>query len=45
VDVPFGAISFELFGQRHNVIEEERANDFFEEEVHRLAVLLGLPEV
>lgn len=41
----FGAISFELFGQRHNVIEEERANDFFEEEVHRLAVLLGLPEV
>lgn len=38
----FGAVSFELFGQRHDVIAEDRSEDFFVEEVHRLAVLLGL---
>jgi len=40
----FGAVSFELFGQRHNVIAEDHRDDFFAEEVHRLTVLLGLTE-
>ncbi len=40
----FGAVSFELFGQRHNVVEEGRADVFFAEEVRRLAVLLGIAE-
>ncbi len=38
----FGAVSFELFGQRHNVIEEHLVDEFFEEEVSRIALLLGL---
>jgi AcrR family transcriptional regulator len=38
----FGAVSFELFGQRHQVIEESRADDFFAEESRRLCVLLGI---
>lgn len=38
----FGAVSFELFGQRHNVIEEDRADDFFEEETRRLSLMLGI---
>ena len=40
----FGAVSFELFGQRHNVVDEDRADVFFAEEVRRLAGLLGLAE-
>ena len=36
----FGAVSFEVFGHRHNVIEEPRA--FFDHETRRLAVALGL---
>lgn len=38
----FGAISFELFGQRHQVIDEERADAFFAEECRRLTVLMGV---
>lgn len=40
----FGAVSFELFGQRHNVVADDRRDDFFAEEVHRLGDLLGLAE-
>ena len=36
----FGAVSFEVFGHRHGVIGDLDA--FFEHEVRRLAVLLGL---
>ncbi len=39
----FGAVSFELFGQRHDVIADDRRDEFFDEELRRLAVLLGLP--
>ncbi|WP_407344929.1 TetR/AcrR family transcriptional regulator [Pengzhenrongella phosphoraccumulans] len=38
----FGAVSFELFGHRHNVIGDYAA--FFDHEIGRLAVLLGLTE-
>ena len=36
----FGAVSFQVFGHRHNVI----ANDdvFFDHEIHRMAVMVGL---
>jgi AcrR family transcriptional regulator len=36
----FGAVSFEVFGHRHNVIAGPRA--FFDHEVRRLATMLGL---
>ena len=36
----FGAVSFEVFGQRHNVIVYPEA--FFDHEVRRLAVMVGL---
>jgi AcrR family transcriptional regulator len=36
----FGAVSFEVFGHRHNVIADHEA--FFDEEVRRLAVMVGL---
>jgi len=39
----FGSISFERFGQRHNVVAEDRFDDFAAEETRRTAVLLGLP--
>lgn len=35
----FGAVSFELFGHRHNVIADHEA--FFDHEVRRLASMLG----
>lgn len=38
----FGAVSFELFGQRHNVIADDRRDEFFAEEVRRLADLIGI---
>ncbi|MGV8967001.1 MAG: TetR/AcrR family transcriptional regulator [Cellulomonas sp.] len=38
----FGAVSFELFGHRHNVIGDYAV--FFDHEVGRVAVLLGLTE-
>ena len=38
----FGAVSFELFGHRHNVIGDYAA--FFDHEVGRVAVLLGLTD-
>ena len=39
----FGAVSFDLFGHRHNVITDERAvsNPFFDHEVDRLIRLVG----
>lgn len=39
----FGAVSFDLFGHRHNVITDERAvsNPFFEHEIDRLIRLIG----
>lgn len=40
----FGAVSFELFGQRHNVIADDRRDEFFAEEVRRLGVMLGLQD-
>ncbi|SDS51250.1 regulatory protein, tetR family [Friedmanniella luteola] len=40
----FGAVSFELFGQRHQVIAEDHADDFFAEESRRLCVLLGIAD-
>lgn len=40
----FGAMSFELFGRRHNVIDEDRSDDFFAEETQRIANLLNLTE-
>ena len=36
----FGAVSFEVFGHRHNVIADYEA--FFDHEVRRLAAMLGL---
>lgn len=36
----FGAVSFEVFGHRHNVIADPDA--FFDHEVRQLAVMLGL---
>jgi AcrR family transcriptional regulator len=41
----FGAVSFDLFGHRHNVLVDEKAVDhpFFAYEVDRLLRLLGLP--
>lgn len=38
----FGAISFELFGQRHNVVADDRQDEFFAEEMRRLAIMLGI---
>ena len=40
----FGAISFELFGHRHNVVasDESARATFFNEEARRLGVLVGL---
>ncbi len=40
----FGAVSFDLFGHRHNVIVDERAAEhpFFEHELDRLVELIGL---
>jgi AcrR family transcriptional regulator len=40
----FGAVSFDLFGHRHNVIADERADPhpFFEFELDRLVELVGL---
>ncbi len=41
----FGAVSFDLFGHRHNVLSDEKAQDhpFFDYEIDRLLRLLGLP--
>jgi AcrR family transcriptional regulator len=41
----FGAVSFDLFGHRHNVLSDEKAADhpFFDYEVESLLRLLGLP--
>jgi len=39
----FGAVSFEVFGHRHNVIADYEA--FFDHEVRRLAVMVGLVPV
>ena len=36
----FGAVSFEVFGHRHNVIANDDA--FFDHEIHRMAVMVGL---
>ena len=36
----FGALSFEVFGHRHNVVVDHET--FFEHEMRRIAVLLGL---
>jgi AcrR family transcriptional regulator len=36
----FGAVSFEVFGHRHNVIADHDA--FFDHEVRRMAVMVGL---
>lgn len=38
----FGAVSFELFGHRHNVIADDRRDVFFAEEVRRLALMIGI---
>jgi AcrR family transcriptional regulator len=40
----FGAVSFDLFGHRHNVLADERRLDspFFATEVERLVALVGL---
>ncbi len=38
----FGAVSFELFGQRHNAVADDRLDDFFTEETNRIARLIGL---
>jgi AcrR family transcriptional regulator len=40
----FGAVSFDLFGHRHNVLADERLPDhpFFEYEIDRLIELVGL---
>lgn len=37
-----GAVSMEVFGQRHNVIAEERADAFFDAELSRLAAFIGI---
>jgi AcrR family transcriptional regulator len=41
----FGLVSFELFGQLHNVVDPDGRDGFFETEVERLAVdlLVGYP--
>lgn len=36
----FGAVSFEVFGHRANIVDDQRA--YFDHEVRRLGVLLGL---
>lgn len=40
----FGAVSFDLFGHRHNVLADERrvSHPFFEHEIDRLVALVGL---
>ena len=38
----FGAVSFELFGHLHNVVADDRADDFFDEQVRRLGELVGV---
>lgn len=38
----FGAVSFELFGHLHNVVADDRADDFFDEQVRRLGALVGV---
>jgi AcrR family transcriptional regulator len=38
----FGAVSFEVFGHRHNVIADQEA--FFDHEIRRLAAMVGLVE-
>jgi AcrR family transcriptional regulator len=40
----FGAVSFDLFGHRHQVVADERAVDhpFFDAELERLVALVGL---
>ena len=38
----FGAVSFELFGQRHRVVSDDGLDVFFAEEVERLATQMGL---
>lgn len=40
----FGAVSFELFGQLHNVIDVDRRGVFFAAEAERVAVWLGIAE-
>jgi AcrR family transcriptional regulator len=42
----FGAVSFDLFGHRHNVLAHERAIDgpFFEHEIDRMLDWVGLAE-
>lgn len=42
----FGAVSFDLFGHRHNVLAHERAVDgpFFEHEIDRMLAWVGLAE-
>lgn len=39
----FGSVSFELFGQRHDVITDDRRDAFFDAEVERVGRLVGLP--
>jgi len=39
----FGAVSFEVFGHRNNVIADYDV--FFDHEVHRLALMVGLVSV
>jgi hypothetical protein len=36
----FGAVSFEVFGHRHNVVMDHEA--FFDHEIRRLATMVGL---
>lgn len=38
----FGAVPFELFGQRHRVVADTRLDDFFAEETRRMGSLIGL---
>ena len=38
----FGAVSFELFGQRNAVIPDDRRDAFFATEIDRVGVVLGL---
>jgi AcrR family transcriptional regulator len=38
----FGAVSFELFGQHHNVIADDLRDEFFAEEIRRIAELIGI---
>lgn len=39
----FGAVSFELFGQRHNAVADDGLDAFFAEETSRIGRLMGLP--